>query len=448
MVKAHDFEILGQRLRGILKTAAPLGAPELCLRLGISQASFSRLLKGFHEDLLILGKGQNTRYALVRPVPHVKQPVPVYEINEKGEPRHLAHLHALEDKGYFFESRVPDLENQLFADWPFFLEDIRPAGFLGRLIPRRYPELQAPDDIRNWNNDHVLNYLTRYGWDTIGNLVLGDEAYKLRGKNLENLTLLVPASRRGKMYPVLAEEVLSTGLAGSSAAGEQPKFLAWREDKSKTPVLVKFSPRLESRASRRWADLLFCEHLAHRVLAKHGQISLESKMIRGGQRVFLEGERFDRAGIAGRRGVISLLALSLEHTGTLGTWSQMGQSLFNKGIIDFEVCQRIRWQDLFGALIANTDRHGANLSFFIKNLKPVAMAPVYDMLPMLYRPEHEELIDRTFDPPAPLPSEMVLWKGAFAAARDFWQAVIQSSVISRDFKSIAGSNLKKILALG
>lgn len=59
----------------------------------------------------------------------------------------------------------------------------------------------------------------------------------------------------------------------------------------------------------------------------------------------------------------------------------------------------------FGQLIAYTDMHDGNLSFVPGQPGPW-LAPVYDMLPMLYAPQRGvELPERAFTPRLPLPAE-------------------------------------------
>ncbi|MGK7521002.1 HipA domain-containing protein, partial [Salmonella enterica] len=56
-----------------------------------------------------------------------------------------------------------------------------------------------------------------------------------------------------------------------------------------------------------------------------------------------------------------------------------------QGIIDAVAHQQIEKIWAFGRLIANSDMHAGNLSFYYSDA-PMALAPVYDMLPMAYAP--------------------------------------------------------------
>ena len=60
----------------------------------------------------------------------------------------------------------------------------------------------------------------------------------------------------------------------------------------------------------------------------------------------------------------------------------------------------MRLVSTFGSLIANTDTSG-NLAFFKVQRASFRLAPVYDMLPMMYAPEHDQLTARSFEPPPP-----------------------------------------------
>ena len=44
----------------------------------------------------------------------------------------------------------------LFPDWPWFLDDQRPQGFLGRAFARRGgAALGAPEDLRLWRDEDI-----------------------------------------------------------------------------------------------------------------------------------------------------------------------------------------------------------------------------------------------------------------------------------------------------
>src|SRR5690606_21128255 len=162
-------------------------------------------------------------------------------------------------------------------------------------------------------------------------------------------------------YVALARDQIAAGPAGSSARGEQPKFLATLQPQG-TPMLVKFSPPLGTEVGRRWADLLVCEHLAHGVVAGAGLPAARSGLVITSERMFLEVERFDRTP-HGRQGFVSMRALDMELVGGLRSWSDTAVELQRQGRIDAIAARAISWLELFGHLIANTDMHGGNLAF-------------------------------------------------------------------------------------
>ena len=106
--------------------------------------------------------------------------------------------------------------------------------------------------------------------------------------------------------------------------------------------------------------------------------------------------------------------------------------------------QRLWW---FGRLIANTDMHTGNLSFCPQGGR-LALAPMYDMLPMGYAPlGGGEVAVRTFQPTLPLPTQRAVWLDACAAAVAFWRAASVDSRIGEGFRAIAARNAEALVRL-
>ncbi len=428
-----DYKRLEESLARLLQRSGPVTAKEARALLGISQPAFSRLVARMGGRVLRAGSGVRLRYAHRREISGVEVPIPVYAIDASGAASRAAMLHPIHPRGFFFE---PD---GFFDDLPYLFDDLRPSGFLGRLVPRQHPELNLPDDVRAWSSDQCLRYLTRYAWDTVGSFILGEDAFRLYLDRSSSPSNQVREDDRASHYARLADSVLSAGTPGSSAAGEQPKFLALRTPPP-THVLVKFSPATRSEVGRRIADLLVCEHLALELLRERGIPASVSTLVEGEGRVFLEVERFDRIGLHGRRGVISLRALDLQYVGHLGRWAETAEALLQQGRIGADARLRIRWLELFGQLIANTDMHPANLSFLLKGTVAQDLAPVYDMLPMGYHPQQGQLLPYRFKPDPPGPSDAPVWLDVWTAARDYWTRVATDRRISDGFRSIAHEN--------
>ena len=172
----------------------------------------------------------------------------------------------------------------------------------------------------------------------------------------------------------------------------------------------------------------------------------KGEVLEGKERTFLEVERYDRVGKQGRRALISLRALDLEFTGKGEGWVAASEALLKQKKISGSDFSKIQCLDLFGELIANTDRHLGNLSFFVERGEKFSVAPVYDMLPMLYYPKIE-VIDRKFLPPRPTPSQAAIWRIALPAAMEFWKLVSKHERITHDFHIIAKDNYKSLVRL-
>lgn len=260
--------------------------------------------------------------------------IPIYEIDPAGHPSRLALLRP-QRRGFTVESDAPVAGE--YDGLPWFLQGMRPSGFLGRLRARDTGVLQ---EIREWSAEATVSWLLAHGWDTTGNLILGDEALQRLTPewNLQHfgqlhedhLSFSTPTHAR--YYPLIVDLLLQSGPHGSSAAGEQPKFLTSRDAQ---PVLVKFSPPLDTATGRRVAELLICESIALGLIREIGGEGSAAKVetLRASDRLFLEVERFDRLPGGGRRGVASLEAISMEFSGGLSSWSETTADLLAQGIL-------------------------------------------------------------------------------------------------------------------
>jgi hypothetical protein len=413
-------------------------AREAAAALGVSQPAFSRIAKASQHDLLIVGRARAVRYAAYRDLPRLGRTVPIFDVDAERRSRKIAILHATRPNGFYVESLSADVQSGFFADLPYFLDDLRPSGFLGRLAPLQHPHLELPSDIGVWTSNNCLEYLARCGSNLPGNFIVGDEAFRLYLEGSLSPPGPIPSSSRPERFEEIANDVMAFGIPGSSAAGEQPKFITSVEGSGE--VIVKFSPPLDGPIARRIADLLISEHLAHEALRAHGHASLESEIVAGTQRVFLQTRRFDRTLEGGRIGTISLAPLDAELVGSLGTWSQTATSLAAQGRISPDLATEVRWLELFGKLIANTDMHLGNLSFFVRGTQLLGLAPTYDMLPMLYVPQQSTIVPKKFSVSTPGPELASHWSSALTAAKAFWDAVSDDARISSGFRHLAAEN--------
>ncbi|MES2089899.1 MAG: type II toxin-antitoxin system HipA family toxin YjjJ [Pseudomonadota bacterium] len=441
-----------ENLLRTLRTWHKLPAKHLLERLGISRATLMRAVQALGPQIVARGRARRTAYAARRAVRGSLQALPLYRIDQDGQPHEVALLHPIYPEGCaadFLEPLDWPLDDNMQDGWfeglPYPLDDMRPQGFLGRHFARHHADLlQVSTDPKTWSEDDTLHALTLLGSDQPGNYVLGETALRQWLTLSQQDTAPLDESQVASAYLLKAEEAMTHGTAGSSAGGEFPKFTAFREIAGKpTHVIVKFSGSDDAPGTVRWSDLLVCEHLALCAAAEHlGVEAAVSRIYQAGGRTFLEVDRFDRHGRLGRSPLCSWAALNAALFGLAGKpWPEGGAALFKQGLIDaicLDAMQRL-W--LFGQLIANTDMHDGNLSF-----RPgLQLAPVYDMLPMGYSPVRGvELPVKKFAPPLPLPAERNAWLTAARTAEHFWTAASGDARISHDFRAICTQNASKI----
>jgi len=417
--------------------------PELCRALGISQPTFSRLVKQMAARLLVVGRARATRYAARRSIWDLGEQLPVYEIDARARASHIATLHALLPEGFYVQSLSADIDGGFHKDLPYWLNELRPSGFLGRLIPAQHPDLELPSDARNWSTDQTLRYIANYGWNLIGSLIVGEAAFQRYVSLAHEPQNVVTTKTRKQRYPMLSADVLGAGAPGSSAGGEQPKFLATKLPPGSS-LLVKFSPPRSSALGRRIADLLVAEHCALQVLREHGKSASKSELVESRAQTFLEVERFDRNASGGRSGVLSLMALDAEFVGRMLSWTDSVTRLAEQAVLPRVLATDVAWLELFGRLIANTDMHAGNLSFLMRGNRVLGLAPVYDMLPAQYAGQQGHLGTVVFQPPAPAPAMAGIWDSASRAASMLWQRVAKHPSISLGFRRTAAQNAKQV----
>lgn len=365
-------------------TSGPLTARQLIDLLGISQPTLSRALAELGDGIVRLGAARSIQYAL-RDGPRGLQDMPVYRVDVAGKVRLLGTLIPVRPDG--FVMRQEDGDTRYSAGLPWWLFDMRPAGYLGRAYAARHgAALGLPARLTDWTDTHALRALLANGEDMVGNLLLGDVARDrfLAGALPESIAETQKAAR----YAALARAAASGEQPGSSAGGEQPKFVACAE----TPagprhVLVKFSEPNAGPVGERWRDLLLAEHLALETLREAGAPAATTRLIDTTDQRFLEVERFDRVGALGRRAVFSLSALDAEFVGAGGgNWPAIARRLAVEKVIPPLAVESAALLWAFGTLIGNTDMHGGNLSFLSEQGPPCEIAPAYDMSPMGFAP--------------------------------------------------------------
>ncbi|MFK5108420.1 transcriptional regulator, partial [Klebsiella pneumoniae] len=93
------------------------------------------------------------------------------------------------------------------------------------------------------------------------------------------------------------------------------------------------------------------------------------------------------------------------------------------------------------ALTANTDRHFGNITLFDDYTGPFRLAPAYDMLPMLFAPQNDQIVARQFEPPSPRAAWLPVWSRARALAETYWNRLIAEERLSGEFRQLCSSSL-------
>ncbi len=389
--------------------------------LGISQPTLSRLVRAAGDRVLQIGRARATRYALAREVRTFGSSWPIHRIDPDGRASVAGHLRAIHPDGWWFESLDPvlrRLHDGVAPALPGFLRDLRPAGFVGEAFARRHGRMLGLGvDPGDWSDDGVLTALLLHGHDLPGDLVIGDLALDhLRGAG----PAVVPEVQRPSAYAASALAALAGDVPVPIAGGSLAKFTTCvrASDGPLRHVLVKFA------TEQRAVDVLRCEHLAAVVLRAHHIDACETEWIEDGDRAFLEVRRFDRVGVSGRRGVISMRGLveagvpSPDDAGTL---------------------RRLTW---FARLIGDDDMHPGRVRLMVDAGWPLRLAPIFGMSPKRFTDE-----SWVFDPPPPTPDDLPVWRSAAVVAEDFWAYAAEDPHLSDDFRAEAARALDVVAGL-
>jgi HipA-like C-terminal domain len=449
---ARPAQITRDNLAPLIRSRGPVSATELAAVLRVNRTTIVRALADFGAELVTMGATRSTRYALRRVIGMAGSRWPIYTMDESGQARPWAELEALHDRRWriLWVGAPPEWVDRfsnregMWEGFPFFLGDARPQGFLGRAIARQISRsILVPEDPTRWSDDDTLIYLQAAGEDLPGSQVVGDDCLRraLARAVFPDVGHGMEVADCEVRYPEMAS-LAASALPGTSAGGEQPKFLTTLRGGRENfhPVLVKFSAPMDQPVGRRWADLLLCEFHAHAVLAEQGLATAGARVLDAAGRRFLEVPRFDRVGAGGRRGVVSLECLHGSAIATVARrdWPTALLELQQEGLVDAETVAIVRRLHAFGELIGNTDMHFGNLAFWLEDSLPFRVAPAYDMLPMLWAPGLQgEIIERTFAPAPPLPAAQEPWREAMGWAVDFWQRVATDARLSVEFVNFA-----------
>lgn len=446
-------------LRQQLARAPAQAAARLASALGVSVPTLHRQMARLPAgDVLSAGRARRARHALTRRLRGGPSQLPVFAVDGDGRLQTVGPLSLTQPEGshLLLTAAGWPVPSEARDGWwpglPYPLHQMRPQGYMGRQFARlSHRRLQVPEDVARWSDDDALFVMSVAGSDLSGNLIVGEAACQQWLTDRAAPEPPVGEADIAAHYVRRARAAVASGVPGSSAAGEFPKFTAVRAlAGAATPhVIVKFSGADESPTVRRWADLLVCEHLAlEAAAALPGLRAARSRIVVGGGRTFLEVERFDRHGEAGRSALCALDVLDAAFLGRGGSqWPALTAALGGLGLLApgvEEAVQRLWW---FGRLIANSDMHTGNLAFAPEQGR-LALAPAYDMLPMRLAPlAGGELPARSPEFALPLPDERPAWHDACAAAIGFWHGAAADGRISDGFRALCGAHAQALQQL-
>ncbi|WP_457329691.1 HipA domain-containing protein [Rhizobacter sp. P5_C2] len=403
-------------------------SPDLQVLTGKSQPTISRALRRMGDRVLTLGQGRAVRYGVPHLIRGLPAQQPLWWIDQNGVMSRWGTLSFLAGDRLHVAADGIDLVTA--GRLPWFLSPLRMQGFLGREWARR---LGLEGDPERWSVEQVL-FAAGQVDDPTGALSMGEP----RGEMVPQAPIDLQA--RAAHYDTLAANVAGTLPAGSSAGGEQAKFLTALASGER--VLVKFTPPRGTPFGERWHDLLHTEALALQVMREHGQAVAEARILHSGTRTYLESTRFDRFGphSLGRRHAVTLDAAheAFVH-GPLHHWAATCDALATQRRLSAEDASAVRMRLMFGRLIGNTDMHFGNLALWADEPAKgrFALAPLYDMLPMRWRPDaFAGLHDYSgFAPPMLIPGDEA--KAARVAAVDFWRRLGVHEGVDRKLRDVA-----------
>jgi hypothetical protein len=134
---------LTETLIQTLRARPHLPAGELLAALSVSRATLMRAVRAAGPEVLTVGRARRTSYAARRRLRGSADPLPVFQVDEQGGSEQVGRLNLAYPDGSVFEYDAqslwpldPSMHDGWFDGLPYFLQDLRPVGFLGGIFAR------------------------------------------------------------------------------------------------------------------------------------------------------------------------------------------------------------------------------------------------------------------------------------------------------------------------
>jgi len=420
----------------LLTTRGVLPSSSIQEALKLSQPTVSRILSELVDEIVVLGQGKSTQYAVAQAIGTFSAQQPLWQIDQTGAPKRIGTVCLLAKDQIHIEgdgvSHLFDSTPQELLPW--YLSPLRAQGFLGRLLAGQLAHYGVPSNPETWNVEAALISALNIH-DVPGALLLGSHAQKPQLAQMD-------ANDPVQILDQISSDVVNTLPFGSSAGGEQPKFPVL--DAEGNPWFVKFSPPRGTPFGERWSDLLCAEALCNQALERHGFEAAQSQIVQSQTRTYLLSKRFDRCGADGRKHAVSIGAVHAAFVkGSYANWASTSDALARQGRLsrlDAHACHSLLQ---FGRLAGNTDMHSGNASLFVSgsSLQEIMrgdfkLAPTFDMLPMRWKPD---AMVGVFDY-APFDVDYSLADAATrAAAREFWATLSRQELVCAALREVAST---------
>jgi hypothetical protein len=433
-------------LSTLLVREGPLAAPDAAARLNVTPMTINNRAKAAGSQMLILGRGKNTRYALPNAALTGQSQWPLYWVAADGDIREFATVsYALPNVLHVYGHAISSLTN---GEFPWFLTPLALRGYLGRAARPRLGAVAQPWDTHpeQWPFAQQIFAAQSGALEHAGAVLWGDESVGAWQNSIKQTPHFDDPTTLLKIYDELAKSTTIGPIAGSSADGEQPKFSTRVVDASGTvrEVLVKFSPQRNTPFGDRWHDLLFAEAIASNVLRDFGFDVPATRVLSSPNRTYLESARIDRAGAIGRRHLLPLKAVHSTFThGSQRHWADTVYKLAAQKRIAQTAIATTQTLFAFGNLIGNTDMHFGNLGVIAESPEQIAkgrfdLAPCYDMLPMRFKPEaHNDFGYTPFEAELSAALPHAIASLARVMAGEFWQCVAEETRVSESWRQFA-----------